>query len=166
MIELFTLEGKLKARVKLLFDLQEERSAEEYLIWKETHDETLTQDVVVGQDIDGNDIVESQPVNVFVPTTVTDDELQVYLEDRKDYIKYMRNNMTVTTSTGKTFNADLLARVNMIVAYLGSQVTGITEAPWKLADDSIQIVTIDEIKEANILALQQFGEISKIGVVQ
>jgi hypothetical protein len=81
-MDLFKTNGQLKARGKLLADLQDERTAAEYEIWKQTNDETFMEDVIVGQDEDGNDIIESQQVNVFEAPIVTEEELDAYLKTR------------------------------------------------------------------------------------
>jgi DNA polymerase IIIc chi subunit len=81
-MDLFKTNGQLKARGKLLADLQDERTAAEYEAWKQTNDETLMEDVVIGQDDNGDDIVEQRQVNVFVPTVVTDEDLTTYLKTR------------------------------------------------------------------------------------
>ena len=78
-MELLKQDGTLKARGKLLADLQDERSTTEYATWLETHDPLAMHDVIIGQDENGVDIVEPQLVNVFVPTVVTDADLTAYL---------------------------------------------------------------------------------------
>lgn len=74
-MELLRQDGTLKARGKLLADLQEEA----YQTWKQDNDETIMEDVVIGKDEDGNDIVEQRQVNVF-EQTVTEDDLDNYLK--------------------------------------------------------------------------------------
>ena len=70
--------------------------------------------------------------------------------------------MVVTTSTGKTFDADLQSRVNMLAGLHASQFVGLTSTNWKLSDNSIVGVTLVELGEASLLALQKFGEIRNI----
>jgi hypothetical protein len=55
----------------MLYDLQEQRTAEAYEAWKLEHDETLMVDVI-----------ESQQVNVFEAPIITEEELDAYLKTR------------------------------------------------------------------------------------
>ncbi len=87
MIDILRPDGTLVARAKMLCDLQQERSVEEYETWKIDHDETIMEEVVIGQDQEGNDITGSQPVNVFTHTEVTEADLDEYL---KPYYKELR----------------------------------------------------------------------------
>ena len=70
--------------------------------------------------------------------------------------------MTVVISTGKEFDADLTARMNIVSAILGSEFMGQTETVWRLANNKEAVVTLDELKEVNAIALQTYGNI--IGV--
>lgn len=68
-------------------------------------------------------------------------------------------NILVTTSRHNTFNGDETARTNMMAAIQSSEILNQTTAEWKLADNTIQTVTINELKEALALSIQQVGEI-------
>lgn len=76
-MDLFKNDGTLKARGKLLFDLQEERKVQ----WESEHDMTETIEVVVGQDEEGVDIIESQPKWVY-DVVATEADLDTYLVTR------------------------------------------------------------------------------------
>jgi len=148
-MDLFKTNGQLKARGKLLAELNDEYLATiEYI------------DVVVGHDEEGNDIVESQPTTEIVVKTEAD--LDAYLATRKDYRDFLRKYMVVTVSSGKTFDADLQSRLNISDAILLASELSQTETVWRLADNSNAIVTVDELKEARLLALQKFATISGI----
>ena len=69
------------------------------------------------------------------------------------------NTITVTTSNGNTFDGHLDARVNMSNAIDASEFLGQTEAFWKMADNSVKLVQLPELKEALVLAIQRVGEI-------
>ncbi len=71
--------------------------------------------------------------------------------------------MTVTTHSGKEFDAHQEARINMMSAILGSEITGQTETVWRLYDHAEVVVSVDELKEATVLALRKFGELKNIG---
>jgi hypothetical protein len=93
-------------------------------------------------------------------------EKQVYKEDEiinvKAVQKEEQKKMIVTISTGKTFDADSTSRINMVAGILASSFAGLTTTNWKLADNTIVEITLDELKEANLVALTTFGNI--IGV--
>ena len=63
--------------------------------------------------------------------------------------------ITVTTSTGKTFDGDEQSQERMARAILISQLTGLTSTTWTLADNAIVTVTLAELTEALILSGQQ-----------
>lgn len=69
------------------------------------------------------------------------------------------DTITVTTTNGNTFDGNESARVNMSNAIDASVFLGQTEAYWKLADNSIVLVGLDELKEALALSIQRVGEI-------
>ena len=90
-------------------------------------------------------------------------KVKVYVEEPKINKKAQKEEfvtkMKVMISTGKVFGADRDARTNIISAILAADYTGITETEWKMEDNTIQTVTLDELKEANALALRLFGNI-------
>jgi hypothetical protein len=163
MIDLFRTDGTLKARGKLLADLQDERTVTEYKIWKQTHDETLMEDVVVGQDTEGIDIIRSHPVNVFVATVIGGVDLDAYLATNIAYNKIIKtkalSGIKVTTSIGNTFDGNETARLNMVSAINSAQFLGLTEANWKLADNTVVPVTLAELQEALALSIQEVGRV-------
>lgn len=67
--------------------------------------------------------------------------------------------LTVTTTSGKVFDGNETARVNMLSAITAAAIIGQTTANWKLADNTTALVTLDEIKEALTLAIKRVGEI-------
>ena len=67
--------------------------------------------------------------------------------------------ITVTTSSGKVFDGNETARINMLSAIQSATFLNQTQAGWKLADNTVDIVTVDEIKEALALAIQRVGDI-------
>lgn len=67
--------------------------------------------------------------------------------------------ITVTTSSGKTFDGNETARNNMMSAIISSEFLGVTTANWKLADNTVALVSLLEVKEALALAIQRVGEI-------
>ena len=67
--------------------------------------------------------------------------------------------LTVTTASGKVFDADDIARLDMLGVIEASKVTGQTFTLWKLADNSFAEVGLEEMKEALLLSLLKKGEI-------
>lgn len=70
-------------------------------------------------------------------------------------------NIKVTTANGSTFDGNETARNNMVSAITSADVVGTTEAEWKLADNTVKVVTLAELKEALALAIQEVGNIVK-----
>lgn len=68
-------------------------------------------------------------------------------------------SIIVTTSTGKSFDGDETARNNIVCALTIAGFTGQISTNWKLADNSTQLVTLDELKEALALSLTEVGKI-------
>lgn len=69
------------------------------------------------------------------------------------------NSITVTTSSGKVFDGNDLARINMLSTITAANFIGQTTANWKLADNTIELVTLDELNEALALSIQRYSEI-------
>lgn len=94
-------------------------------------------------------------------------EHEVYVEDVTDLIKraknhYVVNEMTVTTTAGNEFDANLEARQNMADGILASTTLGLTQTTWRLADNTEVLIDIAELKEAQALAIQRYAEIKGI----
>ena len=87
----------------------------------------------------------------------------VYSPDKIEGAKAQReeasNKMTVTISSGKVLYADHIARFNILAGISAAEFLAQTTSEWRLADNTIQTVTLDELKEANAIALQQFGNL-------
>ena len=71
------------------------------------------------------------------------------------------SQLVVTTTNGDTFDGNETARNNMISAIMSAELINKTEDYWKLADNSIKLVSLDELKEALALAIQEVGNIVK-----
>ena len=85
-------------------------------------------------------------------------------KDHLDTVKDEKlNRLTVTTESGKVFYADPISRSDLTDAILLGQSAGITETAWKLAEEyngsRYALVTVTELAEAAMLALQTKGEI-------
>ena len=69
------------------------------------------------------------------------------------------SSITVTTQSGNTFDGNETARNNMLSAIMAAEIIGETESQWKLADNTVETVTLTELKEALTLSIQRVGEI-------
>jgi len=67
--------------------------------------------------------------------------------------------LVVTISTGKQFDGDEVSQERMVRAIQTAGITGLTETQWKLADNTIVTVTLDELKEALALSAQEMSRI-------
>ena len=68
------------------------------------------------------------------------------------------NSITVTVN-GNSFDGNETARGNMSSAILSAEVIGKTDDTWKLADNTSAVVTVQELKEALALSIQEVGRI-------
>ena len=82
-------------------------------------------------------------------------EEQILREEKHEALK----TLVVTTKNGNVFDANLDARVNMNSAISASETSGKTESAWKLADNTVKTITLEELKEAHALAILAVGEI-------
>ena len=71
------------------------------------------------------------------------------------------NSIVVTTTNGNVFDGNETARNNMISAIVSAELINKTEEYWKLADNSTKLVSLDELKEALALSIQEVGNIVK-----
>lgn len=69
------------------------------------------------------------------------------------------DSITVTTSSGKVFDGRDKDQVRMLSAIQASTLLGLTEAYWKLANNEVMTITLNELKEAHALAIQALGAI-------
>ena len=67
--------------------------------------------------------------------------------------------MQVIVSSGKIFDGDEKSQDRMLRAINIAVITGQTETEWKLADNTVVMVTLDELKEALALAGQEMSRI-------
>ena len=67
--------------------------------------------------------------------------------------------IVVTTSNGNSFDGHSDARLNMSNAIQASEVLGLTTSNWKLADNTIKEISIEELKEALALSIKAVGDV-------
>jgi hypothetical protein len=69
------------------------------------------------------------------------------------------SSVKVTTTSGKVFDGRDIDQQRMLSVIISSSVINITETQWKLADNTITTVSLDELKEALALSIQAIGNI-------
>ena len=90
----------------------------------------------------------------------TQDELNlIAAAEAKQTKNQALSTITVTTASGNVFDGNETARINMLSALQAAEFLNQTQAGWKLADNSVVMVTVAELKEALALAIQRVGEI-------
>lgn len=121
-------------------------------------------------DADGLELTPYKPavfeaVRPFVPQANYDVEIDAFLSSSPVYAESVKkskvdaiNSLTVTVD-GMVFDADPISRQNMADAILASTPTGITETQWKLADNSVALVTLTQLTQAHALAIQSVGSV-------
>lgn len=68
-------------------------------------------------------------------------------------------DLVVTTASGTTFDGNETARNNILSALAASDILGVDSIEWKLADNSLKLVNISELREVLALAIQEVGNI-------
>ena len=81
--------------------------------------------------------------------------------DKKAEKELRLSQIVVTTSNGNVLDGNETARNNMLSAIVSAELINKTEESWKLADNSIKLVSLDELKEALALSIQEVGNIVK-----
>ena len=84
-------------------------------------------------------------------TLVGDNTEALYVQNKAIKVQQV-SELLVTTSTGKVFDGDETSQDRMTRAILISGYTGQDSTQWKLADNTITIVTVAELQEALALA--------------
>lgn len=88
-----------------------------------------------------------------------------YVEEQLDVFEgefsktQLLNAIIVTIESGKTFDGNETARTDILSALTTGELIGETSTNWKLADNSVELVTRDELLEALALAIQAKGRI-------
>ena len=86
-------------------------------------------------------------------------EIQNTADAPKAIKKFLLDNLKVTTTAGNTFDGHESARNNMMSALMAAELLNETSTNWKLADNTVAVVTVPELKEALALAIAAAGEV-------
>ena len=96
------------------------------------------------------------PIAPYTPRARSAQEIR--LEKRRQRSATV-NALTVTTASGKVFNADEESQNRMVRVLKVADLTGQTSCAWVLADDTVATITKAELEEALSLAVQAMGAI-------
>ena len=97
--------------------------------------------------------------NEWIEDEILKNELAIL--DKKAEKELRLSQIVITTSNGNMFDGNETARNNMLSAVMSAELINKTEEYWKLADNSTKLVSIDELKEALALSIQEVGNIVK-----
>ena len=107
---------------------------------------------------DGDDLVAAEDADPAVIAAVVAYFAPRSDADKRAEFKQQRQTavdaITVTTSTGKTFDGDETSQTRMSRAIIGLQAAGVPTINWTLADNAVAEVTVAELTEALILSGQ------------
>ena len=67
---------------------------------------------------------------------------------------------------GKAFDGNETARLNMISAIQASELLGINDNAWKLADNTVATVSVADLKQTLALAIQEVGRIVMVESIE
>ena len=100
--------------------------------------------------------------DTYFQEEVIEKEIAKALVDiKKQERDYAIDNVIVTTAAGNKFNGEDKSQGRMASALLAADVLGKTEEEWKMADDTIKLIGIAELKEALALSILEVGRLIK-----
>lgn len=102
-------------------------------------------------------LVDNIPLPEYTEEEIAEQEIARLKAEKEQRL----NTLVVTTSNGNSFDGNLEARTNMTSAILSADFIGLKEENWKLADNSVKLIQLSELKEALALAIQEVGNIVK-----
>ena len=108
-----------------------------------------------------------EPVRPYTPLTKEELETKIgaYLTNSEQYKLLLKKEKRAKLDSikvevnGNLFDGNETARLNMLSAVQAANVNGITKANWKLADNTIVEVTIDDINTALAKSIEAVGSI-------
>lgn len=113
----------------------------------------------VSREVDGEPVTEYQYNYINMPLAeVGNDVERCY---RKTVRGYLMDTLTVTTATGKVFDADEASQTRMTRMLAAAEAIGQPDASWSwvLADNTVATITAEEMREALTLAMQAQSDI-------
>ena len=133
------------------------------------YEEDGSQDEFIGEKV----LMTVEEVELHINPPKTEEQIEA---ERKADIAQQVSVLTVTTSSGNTFDANNQARLDMQNGIEAAKTTkelidlGVLPAEtewettkWRLADNSEVVITLMELKEASLLAIKKYAEVKGIG---
>ena len=117
--------------------------------------------------IDDEKLIEEAMNNFTMPSQeeldkINLDNLKVELKSAK---KIALDNIVVDVD-GKLFDGNETARLNIMSAIQASELVRLNETGWKLADNTAVLVTLDELKMALALSIEEVGRIVMVTKIE
>ena len=117
--------------------------------------------------IDDEKLIEEAMNNFTMPSQeeldkVNLDNLKVELKSAK---KIALDNIVVDVD-GKLFDGNETARLNIMSAIQASELFGLNETGWKLADNTAVLVNLAELKMALALSIEEVGRIVMVTKIE
>ena len=112
------------------------------------------------RDIDNNPVALDEEAIALVVARMAQEALEAkaIVEAKVAKVKALEE-LTVTTTNGNVFDANSDSITNMLAAVEASNILSTVENNWKLADNSVIVVSLDELKEALAKSIQAKGAI-------
>ena len=117
--------------------------------------------------IDDEKLIEEAMNNFTMPSQeeldkINLDNLKVELKSAK---KIALDNIVVDVD-GKLFDGNETARLNIMSAIQASELFGLNETGWKLADNTAVLVNLAELKMALALSIEEVGRIVMVTKIE
>lgn len=97
----------------------------------------------------------------FQEEVIEKEIVKALVDIKKQERDYAIDNVIVTTTAGNKFNGEDKSQGRMTSALLAAEVLGKTEEEWKMADGTIKLISIEELKEALALSILEVGRLIK-----
>ena len=110
-------------------------------------------------EVDGQPVTEYQYDYINVPFAAAGYDVERCY--RKTVRAYLMDTLTVTTASGKVFDADETSQTRMTRVLAAADAIGQPDASWSwgLADNTVATITVAEMREALALAMQAQSDI-------
>lgn len=105
-------------------------------------------------------LLSDEELNARLNPPKTEEQLKA--EAKAETVRQLET-LTVTTTAGNTFDANVQARLDMQNAITASDFLSVTQTTWRMADDNEVLIELSELKEALALAIQEYARIKGIG---
>lgn len=113
----------------------------------------------VSREVDGEAVTEYQYDYINIPLAEAGDDVERCY--RKTVRANLMDTLTVTTASGKVFDADETSQTRMTRVLAAADAIGQPDASWSwvLADNTAATITVAEMREALALAMQAQSDI-------